>query len=176
MNEVLFGTLNKLACIVLLIGSLCVVGLFWHHSIVLENDEKWRHKLDQQNIIAQQNLKQMNYQVSFHQAELNAAQASIIQKSKELEDAKAAYDNLRGEYASGALRLSVAPTHSQSGGAKQDTDSSIAVGIGQDRPIEFMPEVATTILDVARQNRNDVRLKNTCIDLYNAAIKQVNSE
>ena len=177
MIQFLTSVQAKLICFVILLVAIAAALLSWHHSIIAKNNAAWQAKINQANAAATAQLEQINEKVAQHQTALNNAQEKIIEQNQETENAKANYEKLRAQYAASTVRMSVAAADFESRNTQQNSDSSSAAGACENRSVNLVPEAAAVILAVARQTRDDVRLKNECIDLYNAVREQFgNSE
>lgn len=162
----------RLIFFIILSVAIAAALLSLHHSIIAKNNAVWQAKINQANATAKMQLEQINEQVAQHQNALNTAQEKIIEQNKETENAKASYEKLRAQYVAGTVRMSVTATGFRSKNTQQNSNSVTPGAACENRSIDLVPGVAEVILDVARQTRNDVRLKNECIDLYNAVREQ----
>ena len=117
-------------------------------------------------------LFKANENVRVAQASLQETRDMIIAKNQELENAKAIYDKLHGDYVLGVKRLSVRSSCPRSP-AEQGNGAAVASGSGEART-DLLPEDAASVLDAARGSAEDVRKLNTCIGLYNAVRDAVN--
>jgi hypothetical protein len=169
-------TIKLFAALVLFVVS--TAGYFsWHRHVDRQGYDRatreWQIKTQAADSKALAVLTEKNEQVRVAQAGLRETQQQIIEKSKELQDAKDQFNTLRAAYAIGTKRMSIATSSCQGRSADNAADPAIASDASEGRA-NLLPETALAILDIARGNSEDVRLKNECIDLYNAARDAVN--
>ena len=144
-----------------------------HHEGYQEAKSECDADIKKANDQAKATLDNLNAQVAKNQQDLTAAQQAIIDKQRELENANSNFNSLRDQYADNVKRLSVRAYIARSP-AKPDPGATAAARAGQTGSVDLMPETAASIFDSARRHREDVRLKNECIDLYNAVKDSVN--
>lgn len=164
---------TKLIAILALIIGLAGGGLYLHHSGYEEGVAEYKLKIDDANDKAKLELDAANTKVAQNQSALDALQSKIISTSRESDNVQKNYDTLRAQYANATLRLSVR-THSENHQTKSGSSATASSGTDQDRSIDLLPETATSVLDAGRGLKEDVRLKNECIDLYNAVRDNLN--
>lgn len=163
----------KLIAIMAFILVISLGGLYLHHEAYQEAEAAYNAKIVKANLAAKSQLDAVNATIAKNQSDLNAAQQAIIDKQKELENGQRDYDDLHAKYIAGTKRMSV-PAYSGVSSTPQDHNAGVAAIPGENRPIDILPETAAAILDTGRGYSEDVRLKNECIDLYNAARDEVN--
>lgn len=165
--------------ILLLIAAISVAtGAIYYKDKILSDERErvnteWQLREEMWQNEIKQKLLEKNQEVERRQQELNKVFESIAEKSQELENATQKYNDLRSKYANGTLRMSV-PTAATSkvARAKQNNSPSPPAVVYENR--ELMPELSTAILEFARDYQRNLRLKDQCIVLYNAAREAVN--
>lgn len=165
----------------LVLAALTVLYLHWKNSIIKETEDRvnaeWVQRQKLADDAASAALLAKNTEIAKKEAALKKTQETIVSQSKELQNAKQDYQNLRDKYAIGAKRLSINTVPDESDRAKQSDDPASAAGTEQDGATQYLvPELSIEILDFARRYEENLRLKNECIDLYNAARDAVNPE
>jgi hypothetical protein len=161
--------------IALLLFLLAMSGGVWysHYAGYEQAKTDFDLKIAKANLIAKTELDAANEKVSQTQTALNSAQAAIISKSQEVENGKQAYEDLHTKYVNGAVRMSVTAL-SQSNSAGKNSGQPAAPGISEN--VQLMPDVSAEVLSFAREYSENLRMKNECIDLYNAVLTKVNGQ
>jgi len=163
----------KIAAGLALIASILFAG----HKVADHWREQGRNEIRAEHAIADKSaaddLKILNDQAARNQADLNEARNTIIEKTRETENEKAAYADMRDKYLDGSRRMSIVTAASARDKAERDHNSSATVQPTEART-NLLPKDSTSILDAARNSADDVRKLNTCIDLYNSARDAVN--
>lgn len=166
----------KLILIVSIILGFVLGGVYLYHAGYSKAKLEFHDALAIANDNAEKKLVALNNQVAFAQNSLNDTQQKIIQLSKRSDDDQQKYDDLHGQYVTAVKRLSVY-AYSGSHSAKQDNGSKSSIGtteVGQ--TVQLMPDISGEILSFARGYNENLRLKNECIDLYEAVRIKINGD
>jgi hypothetical protein len=165
-------------------GLIILVGLIagyisWEHHLInkgIKQESDRRDALDlKASLRAQDILTSKNEEVRKLQEDIQTTHDQIIAKSQELQSAKDDYNKLRTQYVTGAKRMSIAVASCQGRSPEQSESATTSSGISENRA-DLLPETAATIFDIGRGIKEDVRLKNECIDLYNDLASKINKE
>lgn len=164
----------------LVLAALTGIYVHWKNSIIKETEDRvnaeWVQRQKLADDAASAALLAKNTEIAKKEAALEKTQETIISQSKELQNAKQDYQNLRDKYAIGAKRLSINTAPDKGDRDEPSENSATTSGTDQGRTEYLMPELSIEILDFARRYEENLRLKNECIDLYNAARDAVNPE
>jgi hypothetical protein len=170
--------LAKIGGVLALMMGIGAGYVYWHHEVYASGfntaNEAWIKKEADIKAQADAALQQKNEEVRLKDATIVQQTQQIEAKSKESDDAKTNFDNLRAQYAANIKRLSVRSAASAPNPAQQSDNSAAAPGIDQN--VQLMPDFSTAIIDLARGYSENLRMKNECIDLYNEVRTQVNEE
>jgi ABC-type transporter Mla subunit MlaD len=163
----------KLIGFLLFVIALGAGGWYLHHEGYEEAVTEYAAKIAQADLAAKTKLDAVNATVAKNQSDLTTALQAITDKSKELQDEKAKSADLDAKYRAGLKRMSVGTYH-PTGPAQQNSSAAAPAGTGQDGSVYILPATATAIFDIAGGYSEEVRLKNDCIDRYNAVREAVN--
>ena len=154
--------------------SAAVWGL--HHYVYQQGydaaEAKWQKINADATIGADEKLAEKNAEVRKAQSELTAFMASLADKQKELNDAKATSAALQSDLAAGRVRLRVLTTSHALNRAGQDSGpAAAAVDTGAEVTEDLAPSVAAG-LERLRANENEaIDRLNGCIEAYEAVGK-----
>lgn len=156
-----------------------ITGFFYFkHSVEAAERDRvnsiWVKKEADATVAAVAELNKKNAEISKRQAELVKSQNEIVAKNRELQNATKSYNDLLRQYADDTKRLSVHIATNKTDTATKSGNTTTSPRVGENT-VELMPDVSTEILDFARGYQENLRLKNECIDLYNAARTSVNA-
>ena len=162
----------KIIAFLILLVALFAGGWYLHHKGYEEAKSECRKDIAIANEAAEKKLSAANARVAIDQESLNAQQDKIIQLSEKLDANQSEFNDLRTQYANDIKRLSVR-AYRPGGAAKQGNNPTVATGTSE-ITVQLVPAFSTAILYFARGYIENLRLKNECIDLYNAARDAVN--
>lgn len=168
----------KLGLIGAVLAGLIGGYVYWHHKVYQDGynaaNSKWNIEIDKSNQAADDKLQSMNNAVESLQKSLDDSQNQIIAKNKELDHAKQDYETIHAKYLFGISRMSIrANCPKQISSNNEASHGTIANGTDS-TTVELMPSLSASILDFARGYRENLRLKNECVQLYQNAIEKIN--
>ena len=167
---------TKLIALLVLVLALIGGGWYLHHEGYEEAKTEFSQDLAIANSKAQAQLTVLNNQVKLDQGSLDASQKKIVELSERSDNEKQNFDTLRDQYATATKRLSVLAYRKSSSTESTNNPATAARTAEVTESVELMPSFSIAAIDVARGYSENLRLKNECIDLYNAAREAVNNQ